>query len=86
MREDAKARYYSDVNEAMEEAQGNPRIEAYLVPPPDYMPFALAQREHFWCYFNCVKKPFVNDVEKICRMKAEGLIRTADFLDEAFKL
>lgn len=61
-----------------------PEFDITQIPPPEFLPFALPIKEFYWNYFNCVKKPWTENVEKICRQKADGLIRTADLLDEMF--
>jgi hypothetical protein len=86
LRRIAEADYHQRVAEAIREDPTHPQTSAYFVDPPDFMPHALAVKERYWNYFNCVKKPHTEDVAKICRSRAAGLVRRAEFIEEAFRL
>lgn len=86
MREEEKAKWYKQVDEAMKADPEHSRVARAMVPPPDFMPHALKRGPKYWLYFNCVKRPHTDDVAKICEQKAEGLIRTAEFIRDAFKI
>jgi hypothetical protein len=81
--------YEDYIGKKLEIQQNDPDHAQVLIrqiPPPDFLPFALKQSVIYWKYFNCVRRPYTGYVERLQRIKADGLIKTADLMDEMFHL